>query len=488
MPPAIHWFRRDLRLRDNPALHAAAEASAGQVLPLFILDDAILRAPDTAPARVAFLLSTLAALDGALRERGSRLIVRRGSPPEVLRALAEASGARLLCFNRDYAPFALERDAAVRQALMGQGVATLDFNDTALAEPDALRTKAGGWYSVFTPYLRQWRAYVAAAPLAERELPALAPVPEAIDTLALPTPADLGATTDQELPPGGEAAGQARLAAFVRAGAPQAIGGYQHGRERPALAATSRLGPYLRFGCIAPLACLRAALRLNATDSATQASIDTWLGELAWRDFYQQILAHFPHVLGGAFKPQYDALAWQNDTGLFEAWCAGATGYPIVDAGMRQLNREAWMHNRARMIVASFLTKDLLVDWSWGERYFMRQLADGDHAANNGGWQWAAGTGTDAQPYFRIFNPASQGQKFDPSGAYVRRYVPELARVPDRYIHQPWALPAAEQRRLGVRIGRDYPAPIVEHAARREQALAMYRAVRAAHAQPDSAA
>jgi deoxyribodipyrimidine photo-lyase len=205
------------------------------------------------------------------------------------------------------------------------------------------------------------------------------------------------------------------------------------------------------------------------------AGVQSWINELAWRDFYMQILAHFPHVLRGAFRQQYDALEWENDPDLFAAWCAGRTGYPIVDAAMRQINQEAWMHNRARMIVASFLTKDLLIDWRWGERYFMQHLVDGDLAANNGGWQWAAGTGTDAQPYFRIFNPTSQGQKFDPQGAYVRHYLPELANVPEKFIHEPWKMSEQAQRQAGVQIGRNYPAPIVDHGVQRKRALALYR-------------
>jgi deoxyribodipyrimidine photo-lyase len=352
-----------------------------------------------------------------------------------------------------------------------------------ILEPREVLTKAGKPYTVYTPYRRNWRARVEALRdelLTEEELPSLVAVPEMIVSLPLPTAADLGFATAQLLPTGGEAAGRARLANFARANGE--IGGYAAERDQPGLPATSRLSPYLRFGCVAPRACARAALRAAdlAGDEKLGRGAETWLSELAWRDFYYQILANFPYVLRGAFKRQYDSLEWENDETLFAAWCAGQTGYPIVDAAMRQLNSEAWMHNRARMIVASFLTKDLLIDWRWGERYFMRQLVDGDHAANNGGWQWAAGTGTDAQPYFRIFNPTSQGQKFDPRGIYVRRYVPELARVPDRYIHTPWTMPIAEQRRTGVLIGRDYPPPIDDHAERRARALALYRSLKTA--------
>ena len=481
MTTYIHWFRRDLRLRDNPALQAALQASGGLVVPLFILDDAILRAPEIGAARVAFLLESLRALDQALRATGSRLIMRRGKPLDVLRELAEQSNAGGLCFNRDYLPVAHARDSEVEQALGGRGIAVQSYQDAVIFEADTIVTNAGTPYSVYTHYWRKWRTRVADAPLADA-LPTLAfaAVPEAIASLAIPSATELGFATDQPLPPGGEEAGLKRLGEWSQRDNRLGIGGYRSGREKPALRATSGLGPYLRFGCVSPRDCLRSALRAMAdcTDDAGQASIDTWLSELAWRDFYYQIVEHYPHVLDGAFKRDYDKLAWQNDEPLFAAWCEGRTGYPIIDAAMRQLNREAWMHNRARMIVASFLTKDLLIDWRWGERYFMHQLVDGDHASNNGGWQWAAGTGANAQPYFRIFNPTSQGKKFDPQGEYVRRYVPELANVPNRYIHAPWIMPAAEQQRTNIQIGRDYPAPIVDHAYQREQALAMYRATR----------
>jgi deoxyribodipyrimidine photo-lyase len=232
------------------------------------------------------------------------------------------------------------------------------------------------------------------------------------------------------------------------------------------------------MGTISPRACLQAAHEVEQRHPDAAEGVQSWVSELAWRDFYVQILAHFPRVLRGAFRQEYDALAWDNNPEFFAAWCAGRTGYPIVDAAMRQLNQEAWMHNRARMIVASFLTKDLLIDWRWGERYFMQRLVDGDPAANNGGWQWAAGTGTDAQPYFRIFNPTSQGSKFDPQGAYVRQYVPELARVPDRFIHEPWKMSAAQQEEAGLQPGSDYPQPIVDHKEMRQRALALYKAVK----------
>lgn len=481
----IHWFRRDLRLRDNPALAAAATRSAGHVIPLFILDDAILHASRTGVARIAFMIDALRDLDASLRSCGSRLVVRRGSTLDVIRTLVQEIGAAGVAWNRDYTPYARQRDAQVEALLRDLNVEMLIAEDAVILGPDAVLTGDRRPYTVYTPYWRRWRALVEqrrAEWLQQVDPPPLRPVPEGVADLAIPGAADLGVTVSQRIPPGGETSGNTRLAAFVDLAAVHNIAGYADGRDLLAEPATSRLSPYLRFGCVAPRAALRAALRLldEAGDEQRAErivrSIETWIGELAWRDFYYQILWHYPHVLRRSFKPQYDALAWENDSALFDAWKEGRTGYPVVDAAMRQLNEEAWMHNRARMIVASFLTKDLLIDWRWGERYFMQQLVDGDHAANNGGWQWSAGTGADAQPYFRVFNPVSQGQKFDPKGEYVRRYLPELAQVPDRYIHAPWTMPPSEQQRCGVVIGRDYPAPIVDHTERRMHAQALYRA------------
>jgi deoxyribodipyrimidine photo-lyase len=474
----IHWFRRDLRLHDNPALQAALQAGAGRVIPLFILDDRLLASRRVGPARVAFLLDSLRALDAGLRQRGSRLIVRRGEPLEVLRRVLDESGAAAVYFNRDYTPFARTRDAAVRAGLAGRA-ALRDFKDVAICEPDELRTKGGTPYKVYTPYRRQWLARVEetrGALLAEAPLPRFVPPPEGLETLELPRAAPQGG---RRTPPGGEQAGLELLAAFLRPDAPDGIAGYHTRRDLVALPGTSRLSAYLHLGCVAASACLRGALRAREGAPGAREGVDAWVGELAWRDFYIQILYHFPHVLRGVFRPELDRLAWENDPQLFAAWQEGRTGYSIVDAAMRQLRAEAWMHNRARMIAGSFLVKDLLISWRWGEEHFLQQLVDADHAANNGGWQWVAGTGTDPQPYFRIFHPVSQGQKFDPRGDYVRRYVHELARVPDRYIHAPWTMPPDEQRRTGVQIGQSYPSPVVDHSQRRERALLMFREARA---------
>lgn len=482
MPTIIHWFRRDLRLHDNPALAESLRVSGGRVVPLFIFDDAILKSPRVGAARVTFMREALAALDGSLRERGSQLVVRRGAPADILAELAQTAGATSVFFNRDYTPFARARDEHVAQVLQERGVEVKHFQDLVVWEPDDLLTKTAKPYTVYTPYRRQWRARIDADPRpwrAHTHLAAFAPLPEAVGADALPDLAALGFTPHQRTRPGGEAEGQQRLEAFVDLANPDGLRDYHVQRDFMARPATSRLSAYLHLGCVATSACLRAALEaFDEADSHARQGIDGWIGELAWHDFYSQILWHFPHVLHGAFKPTFDGLHWQNDEAQFAAWCAGRTGYPVVDAAMRQLNQEGWMHNRARMIVSSFLVKDLLIDWRWGERYFLQQLVDGDHAANNGGWQWVAGTGTDAQPYFRIFNPISQGQKFDPRGDYVKQYVPELADVPAKFMHAPWTMPADEQRKANVLIGGDYPTPIIDHAVQREKALTMYKRAR----------
>lgn len=482
MSPIIHWFRRDLRLHDNPSLAAAAHASAGAVIALFVLDVRLLDPAGhwTSAARVRFLLDALRDLDAALCVQGSALIVRRGEPTEELPRLVRDSGAAAVYWNRDYSPFARRRDADVVEALATIGCPTRQFKDAVIYESEELRTRSGTPYTVYTPYARQWRQRLDSEGITVVGVPALH---RAVDPLpaSLPIPMldDLGLDTDQLPVAGGEQAGQQQLRTFTDPHHPYAIHTYHTQRNLLGVPATSQLSAHLRFGTVSPRACLQAAFQTAQHHPASADGVFAWVSQLIWRDFYVQILAHFPHVLRGAFKQPYDALAWENNPALFAAWCAGQTGYPIIDAAMRQLNREGWMHNRARMIVASFLTRDLLIDWRWGEAYFMRQLRDGDPAANNGGWQWAAGTGTDAQPWMRIFNPMRQGRTLDAEGLYVRRYVPELATVPTPFLHAPWTMPERVQQACGVWLGRTYPLPIVEHAARRQQALTMYRAIRA---------
>jgi deoxyribodipyrimidine photo-lyase len=464
----LHWFRRDLRVRDNTAL-ARAATDGERVVPVFVLDDAVLARDDTGAARVAFLVGCLRELADTLAAAGSRLVVVRGDPARQLPRLAQACGAAAVHWNKDYEPFARGRDARVAEALAASGIAAHQWKDHVLFEEREILNGSGRPFTVFTPYARVWASRKPPMPLRRLRL---APFPSEsrLDSLPIPSAHELGFATAATLPPAGESAALRRLRDFVA----RDLATYAHARNVPACAATSGLSPYLRVGAVSVRAAYAAAARAGGSGART------WVGELAWRDFYYQILFHHPNVEHEAFQPEYRGLPFENDRARFEAWCAGATGYPIVDAAMRQLRTVAWMHNRARMIVASFLAKDLLVDWRWGERWFMQHLVDGDLAANNGGWQWSASTGTDAQPYFRIFNPTTQGEKIDPDGDYVRRWVPELSAVPARWIHRPWDLPPAEAERAGVRLGSTYPARIVVHEEQRPKALAMYEAARQA--------
>ncbi len=465
----IHWFRRDLRLDDNTALLAAYDG-ATEVVPVFIFDRAILSRPDTGPVRVKFLLDALAALDANLRARGGALILRAGLPEEELARLVAETGAKAVYYNRDVEPFALARDARVAERLR-ETCAVRGFEDGDLHPPDSIKTKGGTVYTVFTPYKRTALAIPVPKP---RSAPEAFRVPAGLASNPLPTLAELGHATEVQIPPGGEGPARERLEGFVR----RHLADYDRERDLPAKTGTSGLSPYLRFGCLSPRRAFHAAEDATAgLTGPARAGADVWISELLWRDFYRQILFHFSYVENGSFKKSYDELAWERNDDLFEAWKAGRTGFPIVDAGMRQLATTGWMHNRVRMIVASFLTKDLLIDWRRGERHFMETLVDGDLAANNGGWQWAASTGTDAQPYFRIFNPVSQGQKFDPTGAYVKKYVPELASVPEKWIHEPWNLPLEYRKPFRCVLGTDYPYPVVDHARQREKALALFKKI-----------
>jgi len=462
MKTAIWWIRRDLRLGDNQAL-AEALRQAETVIPVFILDDRLLVSPYVGQARLDFLCAGLRSLDASLRQRGSALILRNGEPLEVLTALRAETGAEAIFAEADYSPFARARDLHVGRALPLNLVAGVTVH-----APRQLLKADGKPYTVFTPFSRMWRSLpFPGMPLAAPEqLPPLLP----LESLSLP----LSPAHPAESPfPVGEAEAQRRLERFMDSG----IQNYDEDRNRMAVEGTSGLSPYLRFGMLSARQAAWAVKEAEdkARNATARQGAETWLNELIWREFYTAILYHFPQVRRTAFRTELRHIPWRNDPQDFAAWCEGRTGYPVVDAAMRQMNATGWMHNRARMIAASFLVKDLLVDWRWGERYFMLKLLDGDPASNNGGWQWTAGTGTDAAPYFRVFNPILQGRKFDPVGAYVRRWVPELASVPDKYIHAPWEMPVEVQQAAGCRVGMDYPSPIVDHQQAREWVLAAYR-------------
>ncbi|MCE3000209.1 MAG: cryptochrome/photolyase family protein [Betaproteobacteria bacterium] len=471
----LMWFRRDLRCDDNAALYAALK-SARRVHCVFVYDTDILDAlPSRADRRVEFIVQSVNELAAALGAAGGALLTLHGEAKHEIPRLAQKLGVQAVFANRDYEPQAVARDAAVAAAL---GDARIEFStrkDQVIFEQDEVMTLSGTPFSVFTPYKNAWLKkiepfHVKAYPVADY-LKALAPGTAAPRPLAL---ADIGFQPTNLAAlgiSGGSAAARRLLADFT-----PRMARYREARDFPAKKGPSYLSVHLRFGTISVRELARAAWPGAGGQSGEGAA--TWLSELVWRDFYFMILHHHPHVVSGAFKPAYDAIRWPGEDRLFRAWCEARTGYPIVDAAMRQINQTGYMHNRLRMIVASFLVKDLLVDWRRGERYFADHLNDFDLAANNGGWQWAASTGCDAQPYFRIFNPVSQSQKFDASGDFIRRYLPELKDCDNKAIHAPWLMMPLEQQAAGVVIGRDYPAPVVDHAVARTQALALFKAVK----------
>jgi len=483
------WFRRDLRATDHAALYHALRACE-QVYCVFVFDTDIL-SPLLARGlvrdrRVEFIRASVVELAAALRTSGGRdaLIVRHGSARSVVPEVAAVLEADAVFTNRDDEPDAVERDDAVRVALERAGRAFETFKDQVIFERDEVMTKSGTPFSVFTPYKRAWLAkltpfFVSPYPV-ERHRRALAAAPRR-EAPAVPSLATLGFAktnlADLALPAGSSGA-HALFDAFA-----DRIGGYHDARDFPARRATSYLSAHLRFGTISIRALARAALQRahhGAVEGAKGA--ETWLSELVWRDFYFQVLHHRPDLARGAsFKPNFDRIAWiggAEGERRFDAWCRGATGYPLVDAAMTQINTSGFMHNRLRMVTASFLSKHLGVDWRRGERYFAEQLNDFDLAANNGGWQWAASSGCDAQPWFRIFNPVLQSERFDPDGAFIRRYLPGLAKLPTKDLHAPWRASAATLSKAGVLLGRDYPEPIVDHEAARRATLERYAVVR----------
>ncbi len=474
MTSAIWWIRRDLRLTDNQAL-AAALGGGENIIPLFIIDPALLASPYVGARRLAFLWAGLAEMDRTLRQAGGRVIVRSGRPLDVLAALVAECGASAIYAEADYSPYARRRDAEIAAKLPLRLVGGLTVHP-----PEAVVKSDGSPYTVYTPYGRAWKSLPPPLPAHLLPAPPRLLVPEGLASEPLPDHPPLAA--DLLFPPG-EAEAHRRLEAFVT-GSETPVFAYGDARNRMDLAGTSQLSPYLRFGMLsarqAAVSALSAMQRARQPDALKSA--ETWLNELIWREFYIAILYHFPHVRRRSFRPDLANIAWSNDREAFEAWCEGRTGYPIVDAAMRQLAQTGWMHNRARMITASFLVKDLLIDWRWGEKWFMQHLLDGDPAANNGGWQWTAGTGTDAAPYFRIFNPMLQGLKFDPDGVYIRRWVGEMAATPDAYVHKPWEMSPHLQRSVGCLIGKHYPAPIIDHGWARGRTLAAYSQAGAPHA------
>lgn len=457
MNPVIWWIRRDLRLENNPTLAAALEDSP-LVIPLFILDEHLLKEP--AHNRQLFLMEALRELDRNLKNRGAALIIRSGKPLDVLRSIIDQIKAHAIFAEEDYSPYAIRRDAAVQKELPLKLISGL-----VIHHPEEVLKPDGEPYTVFTPYSKSWKAL----PKVQHELPA----PQHFTTLPGIASEQIPAGKKFSKFPASEMEAQQRLTSFIQ----EKISQYDQTRNRLDLDGTSSLSPYFRFGILSIQQAFHAAQEyLQKTgDLPAKKGVETWINELIWREFYIQILYHYPYVLNQAYQPHRRNIPWRSAPKELLAWQQGLTGYPVVDACMRQLSGIGWMHNRGRMIVASFLVKDLLINWQEGEKWFMQHLVDGDPAANNGGWQWTAGVGTDAAPYFRIFNPILQSKKFDPDGNFIRKWVPELRSVPNNYIHEPWTMPDEIQRDHQCKIGKDYPPPIVDHQLARERTLAAYK-------------
>ncbi|WP_224449530.1 cryptochrome/photolyase family protein [Haloprofundus salilacus] len=465
----LHWHRRDLRVSDNRALAAAAEDAErrGEVVPVFVFDDLVLE--HAAASRVRYMLDALAELRERYRGRGSDLVAVRGDPSTLLVDLAEEFDAERVVWNDDYSGLAEERDEAVRDALSEAGIEYESFCDQVHHEPGEIRTNAGDPYSVFTYFWKKWRDRDKDEPYPEPGAEQLASIDEDEE---LPIIEELGfEEPEATIQSAGTDVARERLATFCD----DAIFRYAADRDYPARGATSRLSADLKWGTIGIREVYEATERAKSeTDSDEAASVEEFRSQLAWREFYTQVLYFNQRVVSENYKSYENDVEWRDDEEGLQAWKDGKTGYPIVDAGMRQLREEAFMHNRLRMVVASFLTKDLLVDWREGYDHFRTLLADHDTGNDNGGWQWAASTGTDAQPYFRVFNPMTQGERYDPDAEYIRRYVPELAGVDADTIHS-WHELLDEERGDAA---PDYPDPIVDHAERREEAISMFERAR----------
>lgn len=475
--PILVWFRNDLRLADHRAL-AAALATGGPVVPVYVHDPSVAGRWTAGGASRWWLHGSLASLARSLADVGAGLVLRSGATADVLAALAGETGAAGLYFTRAYEPWSRALEETVRTRLAAEDVEVKRFAGALLHEPEDVRTKAGAPFQVYTPF---WRAVIArGAPARPLDPPSRIPMPrrriasERLEDWRLrPTSPDWAGGLRESWQPG-EAGACARLAHFLDHG----LSGYAAQRNRPDLDGTSRLSPHLHFGEISPRACWHR-VSAGAKDAGRDADIETFLKELVWREFSAHVLVHWPTLADEPLRPEFARFPWRTDKADLRAWQQGRTGYPLVDAGMRELRRTGFMHNRVRMVAASFLIKHLLVPWQTGERWFWDNLVDADLASNAANWQWVAGSGMDAAPYFRIFNPVSQGETFDPAGTYVRCWVPEIAKLPDEVIHAPWTASAAVLARANVRLGETYPRPIVDHAAARLRALECYAAVRA---------
>lgn len=473
--PVLVWFRSDLRIEDNPAL-AAAAATHAPIVALYVLDET---SPGIRPLGGAarwWLHHSLKALKGALERLGVPLVLRRGAGLEVVCDVAAAFGARAVMWNRLYGEAERIRDSAIKQALRAAGRSAESFNATLLKEPWELTTSTGGSFKVFS---RFWKTALThgVAPPRPATIKAQPRISAHSDQLAdwrlTPAKPDWAKGLRAAWTPG-EAGAKSRLADFLSSG----LAGYADGRNRPGVASTSGLSPHLAFGEISPRTVFAAASAISAGEPRVQRDVEKFQAELGWREFSYHLLFHAPNLATRNWRRDFDKVVWRDDPDAFTAWAKGRTGYPIVDAGLRELWTTGWMHNRVRMIAASFLIKHLLIDWRAGERWFWDTLVDADPANNAASWQWVAGSGADAAPYFRIFNPVLQGETYDPHGDYVRRWVPELARLPDAYLHKPWQASALALSGAGVRLGEDYPTPIVDHGQARARALGAFKVMK----------
>jgi deoxyribodipyrimidine photo-lyase len=475
--PVLVWFRRDLRLADNPALSAAGERGA-PVLAVFVWTPEERRAWLPSDVQLRWLHHSLAALRSSLLTLGCPLLLRRGGRLAELRLVAAATGSAAVYWNRLYEPDSMEEEVQVASGLRADGLEVRTFPSDLLHEPEAVRTRSGGVFRVFTPFLRACRALPEPAPplaAPHRFAEGSSNVVERVGTGLTLSLEELGLLRGAGARAGhpsawapGEAGAEARLTRFVG----DAVAAYAHARELPGVEGTSRLSPHLHFGEISPRRVWHA-VRKNRGDGA-----EAFLEELAWREFSRHLLVHYPRTPEVPLRPEFASFPWEDDPQGLEAWRRGSTGYPLVDAGMRELAATGWMHNRVRMVAASFLVKDLLIAWPEGARWFWDSLVDADLANNTLGWQWTAGCGADAAPYFRIFNPVTQSERFDAQAYYIRRWVPELARLPLPFVHRPWSAPSAVLLASGVKLGESYPHPLVDHSRARAQALAAFASIR----------
>ncbi len=454
----LFWFRKDLRLYDNKAFSNCV-AEKEQILPIYIVEDNCLDSSTISQPRMKFLFACLERLEDQLNQYKSNLYLFMGNPQTIIKKICREVNVGALYFNRNYEPTEIKRDREIWNYCQANKIQCKSFKDLLLHERGEILKNDKKPYTVFSYYFKKW-IDLKKEPV-EIVKPFKTATFTALDYDSIPRTSDV-----YELKP------EEELELFLK----RKIKGYDMNRDYPFMEGTSRLSAYLRTGLLSIRQVYHAAeMLLEGVNDKSIKGIETFIKQLAWRDFYYQILYYFPYVENGAFIKKFNGLKWENDKGLYERWCDGTTGVPIVDAGMRQLNREGWMHNRLRMITASFLTKDLLIDWRWGETYFKQKLIDYDLPLNNGGWQWCASTGTDSQPYFRIFNPYTQSSKFDPDGKFIKKYVPELKNVKVNYIHEPYKMSQKAQEESNCILNKDYPLPIVIHSLQRNKALELYK-------------